>query len=233
MDIQPLPSTERVERVRFLGVIYRRYPQSKNISDRTYFRAGKGDVANGSGYLHRDIWVAHNGPIPDGYEVDHRDGNPFNNAIENLQLLTNAEHVEKHREGWREQSRRRAAAVAPDVRAAMLWAAAEWHRSAEGREWHSGHAKRVAMGIPLVDRACVRCGKEYRVKAHAKWSRYCSGKCRAYARKESGVDDAPRICVGCGVEFVINRYAVQRFCSLSCGRRNGSRRKASRLQPEG
>ena len=33
--------------------------------------------------------------IPDGYDVDHIDNNPFNNSLSNLQLLTRAENIAK------------------------------------------------------------------------------------------------------------------------------------------
>lgn len=36
---------------------------------------------------HRAIWVMFNGPIPEGLVIDHRDGNPANNLIENLYLV--------------------------------------------------------------------------------------------------------------------------------------------------
>lgn len=37
---------------------------------------------------HRIIWEMHNGPIPEGMMIDHADGNPFNNRLENLRLAT-------------------------------------------------------------------------------------------------------------------------------------------------
>lgn len=54
---------------------------------------------NGNGYLvvsfnnrlcrvHRIIWEMHNGPIIDGMEIDHIDGDRKNNRIENLRLVT-------------------------------------------------------------------------------------------------------------------------------------------------
>lgn len=38
--------------------------------------------------VHRIIWELHNGEIPDNLCVDHIDGNPLNNAIHNLRLVT-------------------------------------------------------------------------------------------------------------------------------------------------
>ncbi len=46
---------------------------------------------------HRLIWVMHNGPIPNGFEVGHEDGNPQNNRIENLKLVTHAENMKNLR----------------------------------------------------------------------------------------------------------------------------------------
>ena len=37
--------------------------------------------------LHRTVWEFHNGTIPKGYHVHHKDGNRSNNAIENLTLM--------------------------------------------------------------------------------------------------------------------------------------------------
>lgn len=37
---------------------------------------------------HRIIWELFNGPIPEGMLIDHKDGDKFNNRIDNLRLAT-------------------------------------------------------------------------------------------------------------------------------------------------
>ncbi|QAX31287.1 SNF2-related protein [Leisingera sp. NJS204] len=41
---------------------------------------------------HRLIWIWHNGQIPEGRVVDHADGDPLNNRIENLRVATVAQN---------------------------------------------------------------------------------------------------------------------------------------------
>lgn len=46
---------------------------------------------------HRVIWVWHNGAIPKGLVINHKDYNRANNAIENLELMTQKENTEYSR----------------------------------------------------------------------------------------------------------------------------------------
>ena len=43
--------------------------------------------------VHRLVWEAFNGPIPEGYEINHNDENPFNNHLTNLSLVTRKENM--------------------------------------------------------------------------------------------------------------------------------------------
>lgn len=43
--------------------------------------------------VHRVIWIAVNGDIPEGLEVNHIDENKSNNSINNLNLLTRKENI--------------------------------------------------------------------------------------------------------------------------------------------
>ena len=47
-------------------------------------------------YVHRIVWEAANGPIPDGLVVHHVNGDKTDNRLENLQLMTPSEHAHLH-----------------------------------------------------------------------------------------------------------------------------------------
>ena len=41
---------------------------------------------------HRYIWELFNGPIPEGFQIDHIDGNRSNNRLENLRVVSPSEN---------------------------------------------------------------------------------------------------------------------------------------------
>ena len=43
--------------------------------------------------VHKLVWISFVGPVPEGYEINHRDENPNNNALSNLELLTRKENI--------------------------------------------------------------------------------------------------------------------------------------------
>ena len=59
----------------------------------------QGYYIHGYIFLHRYIWEKFNGQIPKGYHVHHRDLNPENNILENLELLTSSQHQSLHHIG--------------------------------------------------------------------------------------------------------------------------------------
>lgn len=44
-------------------------------------------------YVHRLVWIAFNGPIPNGMVINHKDQNPLNCNLDNLMLCTNRENL--------------------------------------------------------------------------------------------------------------------------------------------
>lgn len=43
--------------------------------------------------VHRLVWEAFNGPIPEGLEINHKNRNRSDNRLENLELLTHLENM--------------------------------------------------------------------------------------------------------------------------------------------
>ena len=168
--------------------------------------------------LHRTVWESHNGPIPKGYHVHHKDGDTSNNDIANLELLHGSEHLSLHM---------RDRPPVPFTDRARE-AAAEWHRSEEGKAWHREHYERQGGVMHVrVDRVCECCGKSFVGDFKSK---FCSNNCKSKARRLSGVDDVDRVCSVCGRTFTINKYQKKRTCSASCGGVLASAgRKAKRL----
>lgn len=236
MEIERLPSTDRrVERVRFNGVIYRRYPRAKQAGDRLYFRCSHRDVLRGFSSLHRDVWKFHHGPIPAGHEIHHRDRNPLNNAVDNLECLSKPAHLAAH--GPLTGRRKSAAAfrkTAAYARLRLLRSANRWHRSAEGREWHRRHAREVWANRQAVARQCECCGERFATrKADAASVRFCSNRCRAKARRLRRADHERRDCAYCGGPFSVSRFAPTRCCSRSCANRHRTAGATPGLQPDG
>lgn len=46
--------------------------------------------------VHRLVWMTFNGEIPDHLEIDHINSNKLDNRLENLQLLTPSDNMEKY-----------------------------------------------------------------------------------------------------------------------------------------
>lgn len=220
-------------RIRFNGSIYRRYPESRHSSDRRYYRAGIRCCMQGKSYLHIDLWSFHNGPVPDGYEIDHIDGNCLNNDLSNLQAISAKEHKDKHREEYRQRGHRIMAEMPPEKHRAMLLKAAEWHRSEDGHKWHSQHSKNVFANKPTLQKVCAYCKEQFETKCGRATGIYCSNKCRSYARRDRGTDNETRTCKRCGVEFACNKYVGKKHCSRSCGLRRKGEYKPARLQSDG
>lgn len=175
--------------------------------------------------LHRAVWQAINGPIPDGHHVHHMDGDRSNNHPSNLALLSAAEHLSHHcQETAEERTERWQNGLMQQAQAGAI----EWHKSAAGRGWHYLHYLKTADKLHTRKggvKPCDGCGQEF--EALNKRSRYCSPACAAADRRRSGVDDVERSCALCGTVFIVNRYARKACCSRSCGVKYGHQRRRS------
>lgn len=162
--------------------------------------------------LHRYMWEKYHGKIPKGFEVHHIDENKDNNEIENFELLTKKKHLLWHVEN-----------TPDDVRVKQLdnleiarEKAVDWHKSEEGRQWHSKQARINSEKASYVTSVCKHCGKTFKEKEFGRKRKFCTPTCQTAFRVKSGVDNEIRECVVCGEKFSINRYRKTKTCSRSC-----------------
>ena len=161
--------------------------------------------------LHRVVWEHHNGEIPKGYHVHHKDGNRHNNNISNLELMKAHDHESMHG-----NSEERKAVGRKNIEKARE-GAIRWHKSAEGRTWHSKHAIQAWEDRKPTEYRCDFCGKPF-VSMNISYTgnHFCSNNCKSAFRRKSGVDNVTRNCMKCGKPFVANKYSRAKYCSLQC-----------------
>lgn len=211
---------KRAENVEWNGRVYRRYPDAKSKSNRLYFRRS---TTAGSCYLHRDVWEAHHGPIPPGHQIHHRDGNPGNNDLGNLECVSAAAHHGLH--PWSDDRR----AVRAEFLATIRPLTKAWHASPEGLAKHREVGGLAYQGFTPEPKPCEHCGRQFEPGALGNRDRFCSNACKSAWRRASGLDDEDRICACCGGAFRCNRYKPARTCGRACSNRLRAREKPAGL----
>ena len=165
--------------------------------------------------LHREVWEHHNGKVPSGYHVHHKDGDRSNNCIENLALMEGHDHLREHMKApERVEYNKKAIEIA-------RVAASKWHGSDDGREWHSKHGKENWQKREMQTYICTECGKEFQTKHifGEGQNHFCSNNCKTRYRVKSGVDNIERVCPVCGKTFSANKYTKTVYCSQECARK--------------
>lgn len=82
-----LRSLKPFPKKKYIRVYVWDYETNKNISKR----------------LHRLVWETFNGEIPEGMQIDHIDGNPENNRLDNLRCVTAKENSNNPNTVWKIQ----------------------------------------------------------------------------------------------------------------------------------
>lgn len=145
--------------------------------------------------LHRAIYMAAFGEIPEGYHIHHKDGNGFNNDLSNLEAIPASEHVKKHPRGY------------------CLWST-EQRRGISTASWQKREPKEVV---------CSWCGEAF--LSTGVRATYCSQRCRVAYYRSIGKFTTPKKgryvrptkpCVICGTMFNANDPRTQ-CCSRACG----------------
>lgn len=82
-----LRSLKPFPKKKYIRVYVWDYETNKNVSKR----------------LHRLVWETFNGEIPEGMQIDHIDGNPENNCLDNLRCVTAKENSNNPNTVWKTQ----------------------------------------------------------------------------------------------------------------------------------
>ena len=157
----------------FDGGLYRLWPSEKYLS-----RGGK--------KLHRDVWALAFGPIPKGCHIHHKDSNPRNNQLNNLECLPASLHLS---ETSRRNNALRTEHFTPEARAK----ASDWHRSEEGRLWHRRHNARFQPWTKwkYIAMQCPGCNQEFQgiSRQNGYSQKFCTEKCKmlVYRKRKRGL----------------------------------------------
>lgn len=129
--------------------------------------------------LHRKVWEYHNGEIPEGYDIHHKNNDKSDNNIDNLEMLSRYDHHVVHMKSPErvEKSRR-------DI-AKAISKAPEWHGSEAGKEWHSMQGKENYKKRTMNTYICTFCGKEFQTKHiyGENSNHFCHNNCKAAYRR--------------------------------------------------
>jgi hypothetical protein len=180
------------------------------------------------------MWFDAYGEIPKGMQVHHKDHNAFNNSLDNFELVDRSEHARAHAKDRLKKDPEHL----KKFHAKGIIAAAQWHGSPEGIEWHKAHSKRFEFGkFNFGNKNCEQCGKEFIVKQAG--ARFCHNNCKSAHRRANNPDLVKRKCEQCNQEFETFKYNQRRFCTRKCrpapnpygskGRQNDLQRKTEGL----
>lgn len=139
---------------------------------------GERYYSRGTRRLHEVVWEDNHGELPEGFEIHHKDFNTENNEVGNLTVLKVKQHRKLHQRNLTEEQReQRRKNLDENARPEAI----KWHKSKEGREWHSQHAKEQYENREYLEKVCQFCGKKYKTR-HTGISKYCHPNCKQKAR---------------------------------------------------
>lgn len=129
--------------------------------------------------MHVVVWEFYNGKRPKGYDIHHKDHNPWNNKPSNLKLVIVHKHRSNHMQTriknnpeWFKKFQQKGIKVAP-----------LWHASEEGLQWHKENAKTSIMVTKkFITKICEECGSKYKTRTIGR-SRFCHPNCKAISNR--------------------------------------------------
>jgi predicted nucleic acid-binding Zn ribbon protein len=177
------------ETVVFNGVKYHRNLESKYYTNRCYFI---GSRQSKTVRLHDELYKAFKGDIPNGHHIHHKDGNPSNNAIENLEPVAEGAHHSIHSRASSEERSKKLFAFweKRESHAVVCVSCGETFQTTCTKEtsFCSNKCRKRNRRIKKLEketRLCVICGNKFETYKYSK-AQTCSHKCSGALRKMRG-----------------------------------------------
>lgn len=169
--------------------------------------------------LHIAVWLHFGGTIKDGYDIHHKDGNKINNFPHNLEQKKVFDHRSAHFKKFIKDN----PVWFKKFNSDGIKAASKWSKTKEGQKFRRDHYYKVLakhnsyLHSRTVQKNCDFCGKPYKTTpVAASEARFCSNNCKSAWRRKQGTDNVQKVCITCGKEFTVNKYAKKVNCSRAC-----------------
>jgi hypothetical protein len=165
-------------------------------------------------YMHREVWKAENGPIPDGHHIHHRDHDPGNNDPANLECMSHSEHNRIHgleqfkttfaNREHRQMALKRAQARYQNPTTRVCEVCGGKFQGFTARWCSARCADRAREGYDQKKK-CRECGEGF-------WGRPKSLVCESCSKRLK-----LRVCEQCSETFAVAKPSSnRRFCSQHC-----------------
>lgn len=163
--------------------------------------------------LHQAVYMYHFGEIPEGIHIHHKDIDPSNNEISNLQLMTNSDHHKLHQKLYKKEK--------------VIYECVNCGQKFEGlkhmkrrfcnRRCYANWLNKLGKLRKYEIRVCEFCHKNYKTRADSK-QKYCSRECVNKATKAGLIIRRKEsfVCINCGKIFEAVKGGNNKFCSTSC-----------------
>lgn len=190
-------------RVEYLGEEYQRFND-------VIYKRNTGGYYRAQTNIHRAVYSYYRGHIPESDIIHHRDFNPANNNVENLEMMNAIEHRKLHVSGQIPK---------PRVSFTCEYCGKVYETLNSGNNrFCSRECKDKAKYIESMEtRVCAYCGKEFQASKF-NGNKCCSQSCGMKLHWQSHHEE--RACPICGEKFDTVKRSKQTFCSVDCKNRH-------------
>jgi hypothetical protein len=147
------------------------------------------------------------------FHIHHIDNNTHNNSIENLSLVEASAHLKAHQVEWKldvliTSKRKDGLKKAREL-------AKEWHKSDEGRDWHSANSIEAWKNKKTDSVVCKNCGASFETYFPTR-AKFCCVNCHHQYKDRSKAYFEDRKCQYCGKNYETRRSSKAKTCSMKC-----------------